>query len=108
MPAADRRESVRVARQVQAELGDDPRLLAAALLHDVGKTDARLGPVGRALATVAGGIAGRDIAPAWQQRGGVARRFALYLRHDEVGAGILRMADARPEAVAWAAAHHHS
>jgi hypothetical protein len=107
MQSADRRESVRVARRVQAELGDDQRVLAAALLHDVGKADARLGPVGRALATVAGGIAGHEIAPAWQQRGGVARRFALYLRHDEIGAGILRMAEARPEAVAWSAAHHH-
>src|SRR5690348_16833335 len=71
MPAVDRRESVRVARRVQAELGDDNRFLAAALLHDVGKTDARLGTFGRALATVAGGVAGHDIAPAWQQRGGI-------------------------------------
>ena len=112
MPATDRRESIRVARRLERELtgtdhGGDDRWVVAALLHDVGKTEARLGTMSRALATVAGGIAGHDIAPAWQARGGISRRFGLYLRHDEIGAGMLQMADARIEAVAWARAHHH-
>jgi HD domain len=112
MPAADRRESVRTGRGLAAALDGTPhsgdeRYLAAALLHDVGKSEARLGAVGRSLATMAGAAAGHDMAPAWQSRGGIRRKFGLYLRHDEVGAGMLEMAGARPEAIAWARTHHH-
>jgi hypothetical protein len=111
MPAADRRESVWVARRLERELagtvaaGDD-RWLVAALMHDVGKSEARLGTVGRALATMAGAVAGHGVAPAWQARGGIARRFGCYLRHDEIGAGMLELAGSRPEVVAWARVHH--
>jgi len=110
MPAADRRESVAVARRFVRNHGTEPldALVAAALLHDVGKTEANLGTVGRSLATMAGVLAGHDVAPAWQARGGISRRFALYLRHEEVGAGMLEIAGARREAVAWARAHHHA
>ena len=112
MPAADRRESVRVGRRLEAELAGtehagDARWTVAALLHDVGKTESRLGTVGRTLATMAGAAAGHDIAPAWQAKGGVRRKFGLYLRHDEIGAGMLEMAGSRREVVAWARAHHH-
>jgi putative nucleotidyltransferase with HDIG domain len=112
MPAADRRESVWVAKRLRQELagtaaGDDERWTVTALLHDVGKSEANLGTIGRALATVAGGVAGHGVAPAWQARGGIARRFGLYLRHDEVGAGMLEVAGSRPEVVAWARVHHH-
>jgi hypothetical protein len=112
MPAADRREAVSVARRLESELaatpyaGDDTWMVAA-LMHDVGKTDAHLGTIGRALATMAGGLAGHAVAPAWQARGGIARRFGLYLRHDDVGAGMLELAGSRPEVVAWARVHHH-
>jgi putative nucleotidyltransferase with HDIG domain len=112
MPAADRRESVRVARATAGALAGTPyasdeRWVVAALLHDVGKQEARLGSVGRALATMAGGAAGHEMAPAWQSKGGIRRRFGLYLRHDEVGAGMLELAGAAPEVVAWARDHHH-
>jgi hypothetical protein len=110
MPRADRRESIAVARRVAAELtATDPAtddVLAAALLHDVGKSEARLGAVGRALATVAGAAAGHGMARAWQQQGGVRRRYGLYLRHADVGAGMLQMADARRVAIEWAEHHH--
>jgi putative nucleotidyltransferase with HDIG domain len=112
MPAADRRESARVARRVERALAGtaheaDTRWILAAALHDVGKADARLGTVGRALAIMAGAVAGHEKARSWQERGGVARRFALYLRHDEIGADLLRRAGSQAEVVAWAAAHHH-
>jgi hypothetical protein len=112
MPAADRREAVWVAKRLQQDLagtpfaGDD-RWTVAALVHDVGKSEANLGTFGRALATMAGGVAGHGFASAWQARGGIARRFGLYLRHDEVGAGMLELAGSRPEVVAWARVHHH-
>jgi putative nucleotidyltransferase with HDIG domain len=112
MPAADRRESVQAGRRLVAALagteyaGNDTWTVAA-LLHDVGKTEARLGTVGRALATMAGAVAGHDMARAWQSKGGTRRRFGLYLRHDDVGAGMLEMAGSRREVIAWARAHHH-
>jgi hypothetical protein len=112
MPAPDRREAVSVARRLESELTATPYAgeaiwTVAALMHDVGKTDAHLGTIGRALATMAGGLAGHGVAPAWQARGGIARRFGLYLRHDDVGAGMLELAGSRPEVVAWARVHHH-
>jgi hypothetical protein len=104
LPAHDRRYSIRVARHVERLLvatpfGDDPRWPAVALLHDVGKLDSDLGVVRRALATVAGAL-----VPRTRQSPG---RFGRYLRHDQIGAELLRAAGARDEAARWAAAHHH-
>jgi hypothetical protein len=109
---ADRLESLRVARRTQRILGDGPHqpdgaVLAAGLLHDVGKTEARLGTFGRVAATLAGAVRGRDRARGWQARGGIARRFGNYLRHAEIGGDMLAIAGARPEAIEWARAHHH-
>jgi len=104
LPNHDRRYSIRVARRVQRDLdgteyAEDGRWLAAALLHDVGKLDASLGVVGRSLATVVGAV-----RPSVRQSSG---RFGRYLRHDEIGAAMLRAAGGREEAVEWAGAHHH-
>jgi hypothetical protein len=103
LPNHDRRYSIRVARHVRRALAgteyDDPRWQAVALLHDVGKLDAGLGVAGRALATVAGAVRSRTR--------GSSGRFGRYLRHDELGAAMLRAAGGREEAAAWAAAHHH-
>jgi hypothetical protein len=112
-PSFDQRHSVAVARAVQAELagtefGDDPRWPACALLHDIGKLDARLGVYGRVVATMAGAAAGRDMADAWSERGGITRRVGLYLRHPELGADRIRLVGGPEEAARWAAAHHTS
>jgi hypothetical protein len=99
---ADRSESVAVARRAARALGPDvePVWLAAALLHDAGKTEAGLGTVGRAGATVVAAIVSH----------GRARRFpnriGRYVAHDDLGAARLAAAGARPETVAWAGAHH--
>lgn len=50
--AADQRHALEVSRRVRAVLGDDHDAVAAALLHDVGKTESELGPVSRSLATL--------------------------------------------------------
>jgi hypothetical protein len=99
---ADRAESLATAHAVITALGPDadPRWVAAALVHDVGKTESGLGIVGRAAATVSATIAGPKRARAWT--GSVGR----YVNHDELGADGLRRAGARAESVAWAAAHH--
>jgi hypothetical protein len=102
MNRADRAESIAVGRAAARDLGRDAdaRWLAAALLHDVGKTDARLGPFRRAGATVIGAVVSHGRARRWQNRVG------LYIGHDDRGASRLREVGARPEAVAWAGAHH--
>ena len=104
----DRRHAVLVARRVERMLGAEATrpVLAAALLHDVGKLDSGLGTYGRVVATVAGAVAGRDMAPAWSESRGMTRRVGLYLRHAELGADALRLAGSDPLTVAWAAEHH--
>jgi putative nucleotidyltransferase with HDIG domain len=99
---ADCAESIAVARRVAGMLGPDTdsRWLAAALLHDVGKTATRLGTVGRACATVAAGVAGHRRARRWNNAVG------RYIAHDDLGAARLGAAGARPQVTAWAAAHH--
>lgn len=111
MPNHDQRHSIGVARGVEGalagtEFADDPRWLAAALLHDIGKLDSRLGVYGRVVATVSGAVAGRHMADAWSERDGFTRRVGLYLRHPQLGADRIRLVDGPEEAAAWAAAHH--
>jgi hypothetical protein len=110
-PRHDQRHAIGVARDVEARLAgtadaDDPRWLVAALLHDIGKLDARLGITGRVVATVSATVAGRDMADAWSQSGGFTRRVGLYLRHAELGADRIRLAGGPEEAARWAAVHH--
>lgn len=97
MPRADRKHAAGVAREVDRRLGDDATrpVLAAALLHDVGKVDSGLGTLGRVAAT----LVGRRRAPA-------DGRIARYLRHDAIGAALLEVAGADDLTVAWAREHH--
>ena len=110
MPNHDRRHSIQVARDVEAQLANtkyasDPRWAEAALLHDVGKLDSGLGVFGRVLATLAGAAAGHDMADPWSEKRGITRKFGLYLRHPELGASRIRMCDGSREAALWAEAH---
>ena len=102
MSGADRRHAVGVARRTAADLGDAASrpVLAAALLHDVGKVVSGFGPVRRALATVLGAVAGHDRAAGWTGRVG------RYLTHDAIGADLLAAAGSDPLTVAWAREHH--
>ena len=99
---ADRVESVATARAARAALGADaePRWLAAALLHDVGKTETRLGPFGRSTATVIAAVRGHRRVRGWDNAVG------RYVNHDDLGEERLAAAGARPEAVIWARTHH--
>ena len=108
MGGADRRHAVGVARRTEAALGDQATrpILAAALLHDVGKVDSGLGPVRRSVATVAGMAAGHAAAERWSTRRGPVGRVGRYLCHDRIGAAMLRAAGSEPLTVAWAAEHH--
>ena len=101
MSGPDRRHAVGVARRAAAARG--PRaerpVLAAALLHDVGKIESGLGTLARVPATVAGMVARERVSAG----GG---RVARYLRHDAIGARLLREAGAHPLTSTWAAEHH--
>lgn len=107
MSRQDRRHAVGVARRVAAAL-DDPEeaVLAAALLHDVGKLDSRLGTFGRVIATLSAAVAGRDMAAVWTRRRGFTRRVGLYLQHAQLGGDLLAVAGAAPLVQAWAREHH--
>jgi putative nucleotidyltransferase with HDIG domain len=100
--AADRVESVTTARAAIEELGPDAddRWIAAALLHDVGKTATGLGPFRRAAATSIAIVAGERRVRRWPNA------IGRYVDHDEEGARLLERAGARREAVEWAAIHH--
>lgn len=102
MPGFDRRHAVGVARRTAAELGAAATrpVLAAALLHDVGKVSSGLGPIRRALATVLSWAVGRDRLARGDGR------FARYLRHDAIGADLLTAAASDPLTITWAREHH--
>lgn len=105
---SDRRHAVAVARRVQRSLGHEatPPVLAAALLHDVGKVDAGLGTYGRVVATLASSVAGRGAAHDWSRARGFTRRVGLYVRHPELGGDMLALAGSDPLTVTWAREHH--
>ena len=88
MSLADRKHAAGVARETDRLLaGADRPVLAAALLHDVGKIDAGLGTMGRVVATVADAV---------RRAAGVARALGRYRRHDAIGAELLRERGVRP------------
>lgn len=99
MSGADRRHAVGVARATVAELGPAAatEVVPAALLHDAGKVESGLGTFARVAATLLAEVRGRDR---------VGGRFGAYLRHDAIGADLLRRAGSAPLTVAWAAEHH--
>lgn len=102
MSRADQKHSVGVARAVAVETGTDRAVVAAALLHDVGKVDADLGSVGRAVAT----LVGRRRGARWRDEPGIRGRIGRYLHHDAIGATLLEGAGSDPLTVAWAREHH--
>jgi hypothetical protein len=110
MRGADRRHAVQVARRVDGALGDRATrpVLAAALLHDVGKLDSRFGVYGRVIATLSGLAVGHDpeVIRAWTKTTGFTRRVGLYLQHPRLGAEMLALAGSDEITVAWAREHH--
>ena len=110
MSRADRRHAVGVARRVEAALGPDATrpVLAAALLHDVGKLDANLGVYGRVIATISGAVVRHDpdVIRDWTRTRGFTRRVGLYLQHPRLGGDMLALAGSDDLTVAWTRQHH--
>lgn len=108
MTRVDRRHAAGVARRVEVALGAEATrpVLAAALLHDCGKTVSKLGTYGRVIATISVKLAGHDMAEAWSETRGFTRRVGLYVQHPQLGSDLLGMAGSAPLTVAWTAEHH--
>lgn len=120
MPNADQRHSVDVAK---VALGVTGSMLVghAALLHDVGKLDCRLGPFGRSVATLLARLF-PHMASRWTQRWWrevcvtpgarlLPRTFmdrcASYYLHPWIGHELLEVSGSDPYVSAWALHHHH-
>jgi len=108
MPNPDRRHAVGVAREVERSLGHEASrpVLAAALLHDVGKIESGLHTYGRVIATLCGMTLGREQAKTWTRGRGFTRRVGLYLLHPDLGGDLLGMAGSDPLTEAWTREHH--
>lgn len=100
MSKPDRKHAAGVARAVDRMLGGADRpVLAAALLHDVGKIASGFGTFRRVCATIFAAVVGRERATRGERTG-------AYLRHDEIGAVLLEEAGSDPLTIAWAREHH--
>jgi hypothetical protein len=115
MSGADRRHAVGVARDSTRLLGpgEPPReVVAAALLHDVGKVESSLGTFNRVWVTMAAMAVGRPRLVRWggtapaRDRPSARARVGLYLSHDKVGADLLAAAGSHALTVNWAREHH--
>jgi hypothetical protein len=94
-PHFDQRHGLESALFVAKQAPGRTDLIRAAMLHDVGKRHARLGPVGRSLAS------------AWSKLGRrPGGRWGNYLDHGRIGAEDLLTAEAEPLVVAFARTHH--
>ena len=91
----DQRHGLDAARYMARHQPFRADLTRAALLHDVGKRHANLGPIGRTLASVMAKLGGRGRGK-WRQ----------YLQHGPVGGAELESLGAEPIVVAFAVHHH--
>ncbi len=113
LPGPDRRHAVAVGHRVAAALGDadgagvPTPVLAAAMLHDVGKVESGLGTFRRVAVTLLAGGLGRARVAAWSERPeGWQKRAGQYLCHDVIGRDLLEAAGSDPLTSRWAGEHH--
>ncbi len=116
MSPRDQRHSVDVARKVVARLPEVGRpVMAAAILHDVGKLVSGYRTFARVGATLFWGLVPRRrrvrLAHRWGSGSGLARvaavrRLAEYRLHPELGRDLLEQAGSDEFTSQWAAQHH--
>ncbi|MDA3040396.1 MAG: HD domain-containing protein [Actinomycetota bacterium] len=109
MSNPDRRHAVGVAQMVAARLWPEAvrPVLAAALLHDVGKVVSGLRTPARVVATLVWAVVPSERATVWcESPRTFPRRLGQYHRHPELGEQLLVEAGADPTTSTWAADHH--
>ena len=87
MGAADQQHALHVMQALRRDGSAEPDLLAAALLHDVGKSAAQIHPWHRAIIVLSKHFAPRFLE--WLTNGeprGWRRPFVVHARHDEMSA----------------------
>ncbi|MCP3936349.1 MAG: hypothetical protein GY708_13365 [Actinomycetia bacterium] len=108
MTINDQAHGVSVARDVASQLELSPRswIVAAALLHDVGKIESGVGVAGRVLATLMEPLIPERFVPRATRLPGWFGRVGEYLRYTEAGAVLLASVGSDPRVRAWAREHH--
>jgi hypothetical protein len=106
--AVDRVHSIDCALAARASLGvkASRAVIVASALHDVGKTDAGLGTMGRVGATLVAMVVPAGRVEGWRDRSGWRGRIGRYATHDRHGCALLQRAGSHPIVVAWAREHH--
>lgn len=103
---ADRQHGYRVMCTLRAAREEEPALLVAALLHDVGKTRVRIRLWERVLGTLGERVfPGRVKAWGSGRAGGWRRPFAIRVQHAAWGAKMAEEAGSAPLAVALVRRH---
>lgn len=107
MPRAGRRHGIATCRGLESLAATDPELLAAALLHDVGKTVQPLFLWEKVMVVAVEYFAPKLAAGLRQGRaGGPWRGFVLRHRHPGQGADLARAAGASLRVEGWIRLHH--
>lgn len=112
MSNPDKRHSVTVARATDQAFADHATLeptrpiMAAALLHDVGKVVSNFRTPARVVATFVWLVVPTSSAQKWLLKGKPFQRMAQYRLHPELGEQLLCEAEADVLTSNWAGDHH--
>ena len=103
---ADQRHAVAVFERLRANGNEDPELLRAALLHDVGKTDGRIRLWHRVSYVLLGWATPSLLESLSRSADRWAKPFSVLRNHEERGAALAGEAGAASRVVSLIAHHH--